>query len=71
MLLVLFATSFDGILRRLRLQHWKELHRLVYPTAIVVALHVGLGPYGSTRIELIFFSVLVLLFALRFLSPND
>jgi methionine sulfoxide reductase heme-binding subunit len=70
-LLALFATSFEGILRRLRLQHWKELHRLVYPAAIVVTLHVVLGPYGSTRIELIFFSVLVLLVTLRFLSPND
>lgn len=69
-LLALLLTSFDGVLRRLRLQHWKELHRLAYPAALVLALHVLLGPYGSIANEVSFFSVLASLFMLRFLpSP--
>ncbi len=78
-LLVLLLTSFDTVLRRLRLQHWKELHRLVYPATLVLALHVVLGPYGSAANEVIFFSVLACLLMVRFFSaratreesPND
>lgn len=69
-LLALLLTSFDGVLRRLRLQHWKELHRLVYPAAVVLALHVLLGPYGSPAIELIFFSAVACLLMLRFLTAR-
>lgn len=64
-LLTLFATSYDFVLRRLRLQHWKELHRLVYAAAIVLAMHVILGPYGSPAIELNFLSLVVVLLLLR------
>lgn len=64
-LLVLFATSYDVVLRRLRLQHWKELHRLVYAAAIVLPMHVILGPYGSPAIELSFFIGTLALLLLR------
>jgi sulfoxide reductase heme-binding subunit YedZ len=64
-LMTLFVTSFDPVLRRLRLQHWKELHRLVYPAAFLLAMHVILGPFGSPAIEVSFFSFLGLLLALR------
>jgi methionine sulfoxide reductase heme-binding subunit len=67
---VLLLTSFDGVLRRLRLQHWKELHRLVYPATLVLALHVLLGPYGSTAIEVTFFAALSCLLMLRFLPTH-
>jgi sulfoxide reductase heme-binding subunit YedZ len=66
-LLALFATSFDGVLRRVRLQHWKELHRLVYPAALTLALHVLLGPFGSPALELTFVALLVCVIASRFL----
>lgn len=69
-LLALLLTSFDGVLRRLRLQHWKELHRLVYPAALLLALHVLLGPYGSVAIEVSFFSALACLLMLRFLPAR-
>lgn len=57
-LLALFATSFDAVLRRCRLQHWKELHRLVYVAAILLVMHSALGPFGSVAVELTFAAVL-------------
>jgi methionine sulfoxide reductase heme-binding subunit len=65
LLLALFITSFDAPLRRLRLQHWKELHRLIYPAALCVALHALLGPYGTPALELTLAVCVALLLALR------
>ena len=62
---LLFVTSFDTLLRRLRLQHWKELHRLSYPAALCVALHALLGPHGTPALELTFAGCVVFLLALR------
>lgn len=64
-LLTLFATSYDVVVRRLRLHHWKELHRLVYPAAIVLLFHVLLGPFGSPAIEVIFVTSICVLLLLR------
>lgn len=65
LLVLLFVTSFDAPLRRLRLQHWKELHRLIYPAALLVALHALLGPFGTPALELTLAVSVVLLLALR------
>jgi sulfoxide reductase heme-binding subunit YedZ len=65
LLVALFITSFDAPLRRLRLQHWKELHRLIYPASICVALHALLGPYGTPVLELSFAVCVALLLAVR------
>jgi sulfoxide reductase heme-binding subunit YedZ len=39
-LLPLAFTSTDGAIRRMGALRWRRLHRLVYPAAILVALHV-------------------------------
>jgi sulfoxide reductase heme-binding subunit YedZ len=71
-LLTLFATSYDVVIRSLRLQHWKELHRLVYAAAIALAMHVILGPFGSPAIEVSFLSLVCLLLVLRvWLAPSS
>jgi sulfoxide reductase heme-binding subunit YedZ len=64
-LLTLFATSYDVVIRSLRLQHWKELHRLVYAAAVALAMHVILGPFGSPAIEVSFLSTIFVLLMLR------
>lgn len=66
-LLTLFATSYDAVIRRLRLQHWKELHRLVYAAAIALTIHLILGPFGSPAIELGYLSLVFALLSLRVL----
>lgn len=65
LLVALFITSFDGILRRLRLQHWKALHRLVYPATVCVVLHALLGPFGTPWLELALLCVVAVLLASR------
>ena len=65
LLSILLATSFDPVVRRLRLQHWAELHWLVYPAAILVGAHAVLGPAGTPAFELTFCSSIALLLGLR------
>jgi sulfoxide reductase heme-binding subunit YedZ len=65
MLVALFITSFDEVVRRLRLQHWKELHRLSYPAALCVLLHALLGPFGTPAFELTLVICVALLLSLR------
>ena len=65
LLSLLLATSFDAVIRRLRLQHWAELHWLVYPAALLIAAHAVLGPAGSPVLELTFCLCVVLLLGLR------
>ena len=62
---VLLVTSFESVLRRLRLQHWAEVHWLVYPVALLVAAHAVLGPAGTPAFELTFCLVTALLLGLR------
>jgi sulfoxide reductase heme-binding subunit YedZ len=64
-LLTLFATSFAFVIRSLRLQHWKELHRLVYAAAVALTMHLILGPFGSPRLEVSFLSLILVLLLLR------
>ncbi|HKU41067.1 MAG TPA: ferric reductase-like transmembrane domain-containing protein [Polyangiales bacterium] len=65
LLVALLITSFDGVLRRLRLQHWKELHRLVYPATICVVIHAVLGPFGTPALELALIAGAAVLFMSR------
>lgn len=39
MLVPLVATSNDRAFRRLGAQHWRKLHRLTYPAAVLAAVH--------------------------------
>ncbi|HMI91757.1 MAG TPA: ferric reductase-like transmembrane domain-containing protein, partial [Polyangiales bacterium] len=49
-LALLLLTSFEAVIRRLRLRYWKELHRLSYAAALLVAQHVLLAPFASRRL---------------------
>jgi sulfoxide reductase heme-binding subunit YedZ len=71
-LAILSITSYDMVIRSLRLQHWKELHRLVYAAAVALALHVLLGPFGSPAFEVTFVSIIFGLLLLRmWLATNS
>jgi methionine sulfoxide reductase heme-binding subunit len=64
MLLPLAITSTDRWQRRLK-RDWKTLHRLIYPAAILGALHYLWLVKADTRKPLIYFSILLLLLAWR------
>lgn len=65
LLCALFVTSFDTILRRLRLQHWKLLHWLVYPAALCGSLHALLSPFGIPALELTLSGTIIALLLAR------
>ena len=46
-LILLWASSFPRVNKRLSLQHWKHLHWLTYIAALLVFGHVLLSPFGS------------------------
>ncbi len=58
-LLVLAATSFDRVIRGLRIKLWTELHRLAYVAAALVALHLMQSAFASRTLVLAAFSALV------------
>lgn len=72
LLVPLALTSTDGMLRWLGGKRWKLLHRLVYFATAAAILHVywvgqdHLGEYGTTRILVIVFAVLMLSRLIRF-----
>jgi sulfoxide reductase heme-binding subunit YedZ len=67
LLLVLLATSFGAVIRRLRLSLWRELHRLVYVAALLVLQHMLLSPFAPRALTLGLFGAALLLALLRFL----
>jgi DMSO/TMAO reductase YedYZ heme-binding membrane subunit len=69
-LVALLVTSFDGVTRRLQLQHWKALHWLVFPTSALVLAHVILGPFGQPRMEVGLAGLLATLWALRIIPAR-
>jgi DMSO/TMAO reductase YedYZ heme-binding membrane subunit len=46
-LLALWLTSFPRVVRALRIQHWKALHRLAYVAGLLVFQHALLSPFAS------------------------
>jgi methionine sulfoxide reductase heme-binding subunit len=64
MLLPLAITSTDRWQRRLK-RDWKTLHRVIYPAAILGALHYLWLVKADTRKPLIYFSIVLLLLAWR------
>ena len=45
LLMALAATSFSKLNRRIKIQHWKTLHRLVFVIFFLLLLHIVLGPH--------------------------
>lgn len=64
LLLPLAITSSNGWQRRLK-RHWKTLHRLIYPAAILGAVHYLWLVKADTRTPLIYLSILGVLLAYR------
>ena len=48
-LVPLWITSFPTLNRGLRLRHWAALHSLIYLSAILIAGHALLAPFGSAK----------------------
>ena len=65
LLVPLAATSTDGMIRRLGGKRWKQLHQLVYVTAVAGCFHYLWLVKADTRDPLIYFSILTALLALR------
>jgi sulfoxide reductase heme-binding subunit YedZ len=64
LLLPLAITSTNGWQRRLK-RDWKTLHKLIYPAAILGAIHYIWLVKADTRTPLIYFSILLLLLGFR------
>jgi len=66
-LLIMAATSFDKVVRRMTYPRWKLLHRLVYAAGIAVLIHIWLiGTHAVyTWVQLIVLALLSALFALE------
>jgi len=65
LLVPLAATSTDGMIRRLGGKRWKQLHQLVYVTAVAGCLHYLWLVKADTLHPLIYLSVLLVLLVLR------
>jgi sulfoxide reductase heme-binding subunit YedZ len=66
-LLPLALTSTDRAVRRLGARRWRRLHLLVYPAALLAALHFVLLVKGWPAEPLVYAAILAALLALRLL----
>jgi DMSO/TMAO reductase YedYZ heme-binding membrane subunit len=64
-LTLLLLTSFAAVITRLRLRYWKELHRLSYAAALLVAQHVLLAPFAGRWLALALLAAVAALLAVR------
>jgi sulfoxide reductase heme-binding subunit YedZ len=64
LLLPLAITSTHGWIRRLG-PNWKRLHRLIYPAAILAAIHFGFQVKADLREPLIYGAILAVLLIVR------
>jgi len=70
MMLPLALTSHDRLIRALGGARWRRLHRLVYPLALLAALHFVWVRKGFQVEPLIYMGVILLLLALRLKLPR-
>jgi sulfoxide reductase heme-binding subunit YedZ len=64
---LLLLTSFPRLVRALRIQLWKHLHRLAYVAALLVFQHMMLSPFAPRAQTLAIFGALVAVGMLRVL----
>lgn len=65
LLLPLALTSNDWALRRMGASSWRRLHRLVYPAAVLGAVHYVILVKGFPYEPLVYMTVIAALFTLR------
>lgn len=65
LLVPLAVTSSKGLIRRLGMERWKALHRLIYVTATGGVIHYLWLVKKDLRTPLVYASILAVLFALR------
>ena len=70
MMLPLAVTSHDRFIRALGGARWRRLHRLVYPVALLAALHFVWVRKGFQVEPLVYMGVIILLLALRIRMPR-
>src|SRR3989442_7854395 len=64
-LIPLALTSTTGMIRRLGARRWTRLHRLVYLTRVLAALHFILLAQGGRTDQYVYAAVLALLLRVR------
>lgn len=69
-LLVMLATSFPLLVRRLHVRLWKPLHRLGYLAALLVLDHLLLSPFSPRALTLELFAALFAIGLLRLLPAG-
>jgi sulfoxide reductase heme-binding subunit YedZ len=69
-LLALAATSPRSMVRRLGAIRWRNLHRLVYPAAILGCIHYEMVLKGFQVPPFYYGGILLVLFAIRLLMPQ-
>ncbi len=69
-LLLLLLTSYPRIVRALRIELWKPLHRLAYAAAFFVFLHTILSPLAARALVLAVFGLAVSVGLARFLPSR-
>jgi sulfoxide reductase heme-binding subunit YedZ len=66
----LAATSTNGIIKRMGAKRWKRLHALIYPCAVMGAIHYYMGVKADERWPLTFLGALLILLLLRLLPTS-
>jgi DMSO/TMAO reductase YedYZ heme-binding membrane subunit len=70
-LVLLYLTSFRSIVRRLRLQFWKELHRVAYVAVVLALVHVLHAAFVPMRAALLVVAVTFVLGLSRLLRNKQ
>jgi ferredoxin-NADP reductase/DMSO/TMAO reductase YedYZ heme-binding membrane subunit len=65
----LAATSFDAVIRRMGSRQWKWLHRLVYITVVLGAIHYYMQAKSDKRFPIAFMVLFGILLAYRVAAP--
>ncbi len=66
-LLLMAATSFDSVIKKMTVRRWKNLHHLVYPSIVFIIIHVWLiGTHArQDSVKFMVVGVLSVLFVLE------
>ena len=69
LLAILSITSFPKLTKRLKIRHWKTLHRLVFVIFFLLLLHVLLGPHLPSKLVIGALAVVAIVSSTGRLNP--